>query len=95
MNMNSKNLKCEHLNGTYNELANLLGIDAVFKLYNAYRGQQISFPVQLYSREFIVMQIVNEYDGHNIKQLATKFGYSEKWVRKILKEHIDEKDKKN
>ena len=29
-----------------------------------------------------------EYNGYNIKQLATKYGYSEKWIRKILKQHI-------
>ena len=27
--------------------------------------------------------------GYNIKELATKYGYTEKWVRKILKENID------
>lgn len=83
-------IKGEYLNGAYNELANLLGIDAVLKIYNTYRGQQLSLPVQLFSKEFIIRQIVEEYDGYNIKQLATKFGYSEKWIRKILKDHIDD-----
>ena len=82
-------LKCDHLNGAYNDFANLLGIDAVLKIHAAYRGQQITFPVELFSKEFIALQIVNEYDGYNVKQLATKFGYSEKWIRKILKDHID------
>ena len=49
---------------------------------------QWSFPVQLFSKEFIKKQIVEEYNGYNIKQLATKYGYSEKWIRKILKQHI-------
>ncbi|MGN0115175.1 MAG: Mor transcription activator family protein [Monoglobaceae bacterium] len=80
---------CEHLNGVYNELAELLGMDAVLKIHAAYRGQQVSFPVNLFSKEFIIMQIVNEYDGYNVKELATKFGYSEKWIRKILKDHVD------
>ena len=31
--------------------------------------------------------IVAEYDGKNIRQLATKYGYSEKWIRKMIKEH--------
>lgn len=90
--MESSKIKCEYLNGAYNEFANLLGIDAVLKIHAAYRGQQITFPVELFSKEFIKMQIVNEYDGYNIKQLATKFGYSEKWIRKILKNHIDKTD---
>ena len=80
--MDVSNIKCEYL-------ANLLGIEAVLKIHSAYRGQQITFPVQLFSKEFLKKQIVDEYNGYNIKQLATKYGYSEKWVRQILKEHID------
>ena len=87
--MDVSNIKCEYLNGAYSELANLLGIEAVLKIHSAYRGQQITFPVQLFSKEFLKKQIVDEYYGYNIKQLATKYGYSEKWVRQILKEHID------
>ncbi len=87
--MDPSKLKCEYLNGAYNDIANLLGMDAALKLHAAYRGQQITFPVQLFTKEFIAAQIVNEYNGYNLKQLATKFGYSEKWIRKILKDHID------
>lgn len=87
--MDVSNIKCEYLNGAYSELANLLGIEAVLKIHSAYRGQQITFPVQLFSKEFLKKQIVDEYNGYNIKQLATKYGYSEKRVRQILKEHID------
>lgn len=86
--MDLSEIKCENLNSIYNELADLLGIDAVLKIHSAYRGQQITFPVELFSKEFIVWQIVNEYNGYNVKQLATKFGYSEKWIRKILKDHM-------
>ena len=50
--------------------------------------------MELFSKEFIALQIVNEYDGYNVKQLATKFGYSEKWIRKILKDHIDKEESK-
>ena len=87
--VNTSDIKCEYLNGAYNDFANLLGIDAVIKIHSSYRGQQITFPVQLFSKEFISKQIVDEYDGGNVKQLATKFGYSEKWIRKILKKHIE------
>ena len=94
IDMDLSNIRCEYLNGAYNDFANLLGIDAVLKIHSAYRGQQITFPVELFSKEFIALQIVNEYDGYNVKQLATKFGYSEKWIRKILKDHIDKEENK-
>ena len=90
--MDLSKLKCEYLNGAYNDFANLLGMDAVLKIHAAYRGQQITFPVELFSKEFIALQIVNEYNGYNVKQLETKFGYSEKWIRKILKDHIDKQE---
>lgn len=82
----------EYLNGAYSELASIIGIDAVLKIHSNYRGTSMFFPVELFSREFILSQIVDEYNGHNIKQLATKYGYTEKWIRKILKEHIDKGD---
>lgn len=88
-NMDVSSIKCEYLNGAYNELANLLGIEAVLKIHAAYRGQQITFPVQLFSKDFLRKQIVEEYNGSNIKQLATKYGYSEKWIRKILKSSLE------
>ena len=83
-------IKEEYLNGAYSELAEMLGIDAVLKIHASYRGQQVFFPMDLFSKEFIRKQIIEEYNGYNVKQLATKYGYTEKWVKKILKEHIDE-----
>ena len=44
--MEPGNIKFEYLNGAYSELANLLGVEAVLKIHSAYRGQQITFPVQ-------------------------------------------------
>ena len=91
MAINTNKIKGEYLNGAYSELAAIIGIDAVLKLHSKYRGTQLFFPVELFSREFIKMQIIDEYNGHNIKELATKYGYTEKWVRKILKDNIDNK----
>ena len=45
--------------------------------------------MELFSKEFIKQQIIDEYDGGNVKQLATKYGYTEKWVKRILKKNID------
>lgn len=87
--MEKEKIKGEYLNTAYSELANLLGMDAVLKIHAQYKGTQMFFPMELFSREFIAKQIVEEYDGHNIRELATKYGYTEKWVRKILKDNID------
>ena len=82
--MDSKDIKSEYLNGVYNEISVLLGIEAALTLHSEFRGQQITFPVNFFSNEFISSRIAAEYDGSNIKHLATKYGYSEKWVRKIV-----------
>lgn len=86
MNISKEKLKPTHLNGAYAEIAAILGIDATLKLHSRYRGTQISFPVELLNREYIFEQINNEYDGTNVRELATKYGYTEKWIRKIVKD---------
>lgn len=90
--MDPKEIESEYLNGVYNEIATLLGVEAALVLHSTFRGQQINFPVNFFTGEFIGEQIKKEYDGHNVKQLATKYGYSEKWVRKLVKE---KKEKEN
>ena len=64
--MDPKEIESEYLNGVYNEIANTLGIEAAVKLYSTYRGQQITFPVNLFTSEFIASRIVAEYDGKTV-----------------------------
>lgn len=92
MEMNPNEIENECLNGIYNEIATFIGMDATIALYSVYRGQQITFPVNFFTAEFIASRVVKEYDGSNIKQLATKYGYSEKWIRKMIKEAKSEKE---
>lgn len=75
----------EYINGIYKELSELIGTDNAQKIFNEYRGQQITLPVEFYSKQYIYNQIICEYNGTNLKQLATKYGYSERTVRRILK----------
>ena len=78
-------LKAEDLNGVYAELAELLGLDAVQKLFCRYRGTQISFPVRLFSSTYIRDSIRQKYNGSNIRSLAAEYGYTERWIRKLLR----------
>ncbi len=90
MAIDTKNIKGEYLNGSYSELASVVGIDAVLKIHSKFRGTQIFLPVELFSKEFIVKQIIDEYNGHNVRELAIKYSYTEKWIKKILKDNIDD-----
>lgn len=86
MDFDLENVEYEDLNDIYNEIATLLGLDAAIAIYNKFRGTQVSFPLEMLSKEFIFRQIRNDYNGYNIRELATKYGYTEKWIRKIVNE---------
>ncbi len=76
----------ELLNDVYREIWESLGIETAVAFYGYFRGQQISYPMRLLSPEGVRRCIFREYDGCNLRQLAVKFGYSEKSLRRILSE---------
>lgn len=73
------------LAGVYKEVAETVGVDNAYKIYNHFRGLQLMFPLKFYSKEYIMQQIRTEYNGKNVRDLARKYGYSESRVRQILR----------
>lgn len=80
----------ELLNNVYKEISERLGMDTAMEIYRMYKGQQISFPVRFFNPAKIQKLIIEEYNGTNLKILATKYNYSEKTVRRIIKESLEE-----
>ena len=80
----------ELLNNIYREISEKLGMDTAMNIYQLFKGQQICFPVRFFNPVRIQKCIVQEYDGSNIRTLAIKYGYSEKTVRRIIKESVEE-----
>ena len=78
----------ELLNAVYKEISEKLGMDAAMEIYRMFKGQQISFPVRFFNPQQIQALIIREYNGANIKKLAIKYGYSEKTVRRIIKDSL-------
>lgn len=76
----------ESLNWVYKEICEKLGMDTAVDIYLLFMGQQITFPMRFFSSEYIRKAILREFDGTNIKKLAGKYGYSEKTVRRIIRE---------
>lgn len=70
--------------GIYQELVDLLGIQAVDKLYKNYRGQQVVFPMRLLTRNYVIAQLHKDFDGTNLKALALEYGYTERYLRTLL-----------
>lgn len=84
--MSVESLRQESLNGIYGELAALIGLESMLQVYLQFKGQQITFPVKLFSEEYTMRQIRAEYNGSNVRELAKKYGYSERWVRELLRQ---------
>lgn len=80
----------ELLNAVYKELAEKLGMDIAMNIYQMFKGQQVNFPVRFFNTNKIQELIVQEYDGTNVKTLATKYSYSEKTIRRIIKDSVKE-----
>lgn len=73
------------LNDIYKDIANEIGLENALAIFRLFHGTQISFPNKLFSKEYTHKAIINEYDGHNVAQLAQKYNYSERSIWRILK----------
>ena len=80
-----KDAKPQDLFGIYCELAEILGMDDVLTIYEHFRGQQISFPTRLYSKDYIIERVVSN-PSQSLKKMAVKYGYSERRLRQIIQE---------
>lgn len=80
----------ELLNNVYREISEKLGMDTAMNIYQLFKGQQICFPIHFFNPARIQKCIVQEYDGFNIRTLSIKYNYSEKTVRRIIKESVEE-----
>ena len=80
----------ELFNEVYREICDVIGLDGAIAVYQMYKGQQITFPIHLFNAKRIQHIIIKEYDGSNIRELAKKYGYSEKTVRRMIKDSLEE-----
>ena len=88
-----KDKKSTTLNGVYETIADLIGFDNSVKLYENFRGSQVNFPTKLFSKDFVLQEAIKSYDGtsESINKIATKYNYSERTIRKLLKGHLNDK----
>ena len=80
----------ELYNDIYKEISEIVGLEATLKIYLRFKGQQVTFPVRLYSPHLIQQNVIKEYDGTNIAYLAQKYDYSEKTIRRMIKDSLEE-----
>jgi Mor family transcriptional regulator len=82
----------ELYNAVYKEISEIIGLEATLKLYLRFKGQQVTFPVRLYNPHLIQQNVIKEYDGSNIRELARKYDYSEKTIRRMIRDSLEEVD---
>lgn len=80
----------ELYNDIYKEISEIIGLEATLKMYLRFKGQQVTFPVRLYSPHLIQQNVIKEWDGTNIAELAQKYDYSEKTIRRMIKDSLEE-----
>ena len=84
--------KRELYNAVYKEISEIIGLESTLKLYLRFKGQQVTFPVRLYNPHLIQQNVIKEYDGSNIRELARKYDYSEKTIRRMIKDSLEDDD---
>ncbi|EOS52174.1 hypothetical protein C809_00941 [Lachnospiraceae bacterium MD335] len=73
------------LQGVYEELAHIIGLELTINVFETLKGQQITFPSRLYEREYVIKEVKRRYNGTNLKELAREFNYTERWIRELMK----------
>ena len=86
-------MEIEDFADVYMEIANVAGAEAAITVHKLFKGQQILFPQKLYKKEYIYAYIKENYNGKNVRELAQKFGYSERRVRQIIHLQNQKNDK--
>lgn len=76
--------KPEDLVGIYRDLAEIVGVDQARKIYDEFRGQQVCFPQRFLDSKRVQDIVKKEYTGKNAKELAKRYGYSERRIRQFV-----------
>ena len=74
----------EDFNGVYATIFESVGEDIAREIHSNFGGQQFNFPRRLYSKEYVIRYLKENYDGTNVRRLARELDYSERWVQSII-----------
>lgn len=83
---NVKPVDIDGLADIYRDICELVGSENMLKIYEQYKGLQISFPTRLYNKEYVREVVRIEFNGKNAHELARRFGYSERWIKTLAVE---------
>ena len=84
--------EADALNDIYLELFELIGRDAMLKLFKHFRGDKIDCPMRLYRPEFIADLAKQVPDRRERAKIARAGGYSAKVIESILNKRRKENE---
>lgn len=87
--MTKDGLEVDALHPTYREIYKVLGenSEALMHIFEEMSGQQVNLPVHLYEPDRVKEQIVKRVERGeviNVNEAANHYGYSRRWIRKII-----------
>ena len=84
--------EADALNDIYLELFELIGRDAMLKLFKHYRGDKIDLQMRLYRPEFIADLAKNTKDRRERAKIARAGGYTAKAIESMLSKRRTENE---
>lgn len=87
--------EAEALNDCYLELYELIGKEAMLKIFTHYRGDKIECGMRLYRPEFIADLTKNELDRRERAKIARAAGYSARVIEQLLSKRRKENESEN
>lgn len=90
-NMSKKNAPSKYL-GLYEELAEIVGEQHVKEIYDRFQGQEVSFPMRLFTPEYVVDSVLTDTDK-DLRELAREYGYNEKYLKRLISQRKREMEK--
>lgn len=81
-------LKMSDLPPQFENIAMEIGIDRVKALFKEFGGTSVYFPTEkMIYKEARDREIIKEFNGFNVKELASKYRMSESYVRAIIRKN--------
>lgn len=77
------------LHPSYRALYDLIGEDAMMKVYNEFRGTQLQLPMRLYDRAAVTAKLAGKsVDAKSIKSYSKIYGFSPRWIKSAVQNHM-------
>lgn len=81
----------ENLPGDYREIAAIIGVENTLKIAHCLGGLQLYFAkMDAFLVSLRDTRIRREFTGANYRELAIRYGLSERWIRAIVQQKPDD-----